>query len=74
MIPVRVNSFRYEFILVPICSSVFVYMIPVRMSYRYESYRYEFTPVLVPVRNVRARGMRFDHICKGGTRFRSGTR
>ena len=29
MIPVRV-LFRYEFIPVPTCSSVFVYMIPVR--------------------------------------------
>ena len=29
MIPVRV-SFRYEFMPVPTCSSVFVYMIPVR--------------------------------------------
>ena len=35
------------------------------------SYRYEFTPVLVPVRNVRT-GMRFDHILY--TRFRSGRR
>ena len=56
MIPVRVSC-RYDFIPVPTCSSVFVYM----MSDRYESYRYEFTPVLVPVRNVRT-GMRFDHI------------
>ena len=30
-------------------------------SYRYESYWYEFTSFLVPVRNVRT-GMRFDHI------------
>ena len=29
MIPVRV-SFRYEFITVPTCSSVFIYMIPVQ--------------------------------------------
>ena len=69
------NSYRYEFIPVPIRSSVFVYeilywyemlyryeFIPVpfvalysftwyryEMSYRYKSYRYEFTPVLVVV-------------------------
>ena len=31
------------------------------MLYWYESYRYEFTPVLVPVRNIRT-SMKSDHI------------
>ena len=56
MISVRV-SFRYEFIPVPICSSVFVYIIPVRS--------------VVPVRVIPVRvhsgsrtgtGMKFDHV------------
>ena len=54
MIPVRV-SFRYEFIPVPTCSSVFVYMIQLRN--------------VIPVRVIPVRvhsgsrtGMRFDHI------------
>ena len=77
MIPVRV-SFRYEFIPVPTCSSVFIYMIPVRnvipvwvvpvrvhsgsRTGTKHSYRYEIWPHSVPVS------------CKGGTRFRSGRR
>ena len=44
MIPVWVSFGRYEFIPVPTCSSVFVYMIPVRNGHT--------APVLVPVRNV----------------------
>ena len=60
MIPVRV-SFWYEFIPVLTYRSVFVYMIPWKISYRYNSHRYEFIPVLtyrsvfvykIPVKNL----------------------
>ena len=77
MIPVRV-PFRYEFIPVPTCSSVFVCMIPVRnvipvrvipvrvhsgsRTGAKRSYRCEIWPHSVLVS------------CKGGTRFRSGRR
>ena len=68
MIPVRV-SFRYEFIPVPTCSSVFVYMIPVR------------NVIPVRVHSGSRTGIRFDHILyryhvlkEVNTRFRSGRR
>ena len=48
MIPVQV-SFQYEFILVPTCSTVFVYMIPVRNVVLVQVILVEFTPVLLPV-------------------------
>ena len=60
MMPVRV-SFWYKFIPVLTYRSVFVYMIPWKISYRYNSYRYEFIPVLtyrsvfvymIPVKNL----------------------
>ena len=74
MIPVRV-SFRCEFIPVPTCSSVFIYMIPVQnvipegvilvgvysgsRTGTKRSYQYEIWPHSVPIS------------CKGDTRFRS---
>ena len=46
-------SLRYEFIPVPSCGSVFVYMIPAQnlIPDQSESYRCEFTPVSVPERD-----------------------
>ena len=72
----KVHCFHFipvQFIPVSTCSSVFVYMIPVRnvalvrvhsgsCTGTKRSYRYEIWPYSVPVS------------CKGGTRFRSGTR
>ena len=50
MISGRLSS-RREFTLGPSYGSVFVYMIQHKMSCRRESYRGEFTPVLVPGRD-----------------------